>query len=125
MTEQSKFTAEVTELPGSVAKFDDPKLYPGKRALKITHPGAWTTAPYDTPLVETKLPIIGSYDIDGVQITLAETTVKGTTTETDGLITEWEKPAVAYSADGPVESLGDDATFTVYLFAGDQQPDAP
>ena len=91
------FIVETSELPSHAGNFADLRDYVGKPALAIRHPhGPWTYVLYKTPLAETLLPVLESYEISGIRITLAETTVKGTTTQ-HGQIEEWEKPAVAYS----------------------------
>ena len=109
------FQVEITELPSHAGNFADLRDYVGKPALAIRHPdGPWTYALYKTPLTETKLPIIDTYEVGGSTITLAETIVKGTTTQ-HGPIEEWEKPAVAYSADGPLSEWGYEGG-TLYIF---------
>ena len=109
------FIVEVTELPSHAGNFADLRDYVGKPALAIHHPdGPWTYALYKTPLDETKLFPIGTYLVGGVMITLAETTVKGTTAQ-HGTVEEWEKPAVAYSADGPLSEWGYEGG-TLYIF---------
>ena len=109
------FQVEITELPSHAGNFADLRDYVGKDALAIRHPkGPWTYALYKTPLDETKLSPIGTYLVGGVMITLAETTVKGTTAQ-HGTVDEWEKPAVAYSADGPLSEWGYEGG-TLYIF---------
>ena len=75
------FQVEVTQLPSHAGNFADLRDYVGKDALAIRHhpDGPWTYVLYKTPLAETALPIIDTYAIGGVTITLAETIVKGTT----------------------------------------------
>ena len=109
------FQVEITKLPSHAGNFADLRAYVGKPALAIRHPdGPWTYALYKTPLAETLLPVLESYKISGTRITLAETTVKGTTAQ-HGTVEEWEKPAVAYSADGPLSEWGYEGG-TLYIF---------
>ena len=109
------FQVEITQLPSHAGNFADLRDYVGKPALAIRHPdGPWTYALYKTPLAETALPIIDTYEIGGVTITLAETIVKGTLSQ-HGTVEEWEKPAVAYSADGPLSEWGYEGG-TLYIF---------
>ena len=114
------FIVETSELPSHAGNFADLRDYVGKPALAIRHPhGPWTYVLYKTPLAETLLPIHGRYKLgEGILpsqwITLAFTTVKGTTTQ-HGTVEEWEKPAVAYSADGPLSEWGYEGG-TLYIF---------
>ena len=109
------FQVEVTQLPSHAGNFADLRDYVGKDALAIRHPdGPWTYVLYKTPLAETALPVLESYEISGIRIMLAETTVKGTTAQ-HGTVEEWEKPAVAYSADGPLSEWGYEGG-TLYIF---------
>ena len=117
------FQVEVTKLPSHAGNFADLRDYVGKPALAIRHPdGPWTYALYNTPLgsivgrplADTKLSIIDTYEVGGVTITLAETIVKGTTAQ-HGILEEWEKPAVAYSADSPLSEWGYEGG-TLYIF---------
>ena len=110
-----RFQVKITQLPSHAGNFPDLRVYVGKDALAIRHPdGPWTYALYKTPLAETKLFIIDTYEVGGSTITLAETTVKGTTAQ-HGTVEEWEKPAVAYSADGPLSEWGYEGG-TLYIF---------
>ena len=110
------FQVETTELPSHAGNFADLRDYVGKPALAIRHPdGPWTYVLYNTPLAETLLPIHGRYKLDeDSYITLAFTTVKGTTAQ-HGTVEVWEKPAVAYSADGPLSEWGYEGG-TLYIF---------
>ena len=60
------FQVEITELPSHAGNFADLRDYVGKDALAIRHPhGPWTYALYKTPLAETKLFVIETYEVGG------------------------------------------------------------
>ena len=54
---------------------------------------------------DTKLFIIDTYEVGGSTITLAETTVKGTTAQ-HGTVEEWEKPAHGLLGGRPAVGVG-------------------
>ena len=67
-------------------------------AVALRHPGGpWTTAPYSSIEAMSRLPVFAEFEIDGVRIVLAETTVKGSTTSRNG-VEVWTKPAMAYAS---------------------------
>ena len=73
------FTARIEGL--GEASFYPDGVHPGMSAVALRHPsGPWTTAPYSSIEAMSRLPVFAEFEIDGVRIVLAETTVKGSTT---------------------------------------------
>ena len=66
--------------------------------------------------------MLGTHAVDGIGITVGETTSKGSTVEADGTVTEWVRPSVAYYSPDKLQSLGDGDGVTdfvnsaVYIF---------
>ena len=90
------FTARIEGL--GEASFYPDGVHSGMSAVALRHPGGpWTTAPYSSIEAMSRLPVFAEFEIDGVRIVLAETTVKGSTTSKNG-VEVWTKPAMAYAS---------------------------
>ena len=117
----SDFIVEEKGLPRIVDQFSrrhGRSIRSGQAALAISHPsGKWSTSYFITPLNETNVKILGTWVVEGVPITLGETTSKGSTVLADGQVENWVRPSVAYYAPVELDSLGDGQheTGTVYL----------
>ena len=106
--------SSITEFKGH-AKMGDP-------ALVIRHPsGPWTVSIYFGPLgQDPNVKHIQKFTVAGVKIQVGETTVKGSTVQSDGTVVEWERPSIAYYPSS-LDSYGDGATekdteAALYLF---------
>ena len=79
----------------------------GQPALEIRYDGGpWSNMAYSDELLKGATNI-RTYTVDGLEVSIGETTVKGSTVQVDGRVTEWERPAIAYGPVPEVDSLGD------------------
>ena len=114
------FEVAVGTIPGSITEFKGHSAKMGDPALVIRHPsGPWTISQYDEPLGEDPK-VVQTFLVDGVEIQVGVTTVKGSTVEPDGTVVEWERPSLAYypaTLDGYTDGATEkDTAAALYLF---------
>ena len=116
------FEISVGTIPGSITEFKGHSAKMGDPALVIRHPsGPWTISQYDYPLEkDPDVKNVHTFGIDGFEIQVGFTTVKGSTVQPGGAVIEWERPSLAYYpasldsyTDGATEK---DTAAALYLF---------
>ena len=98
-------------LPQQVNNFTSGNLRAGMTALKISRTGTerWTAYPFSSPKAlngrTVKDGSMGTFNIDGVEIHVAQTPpVKGSTSGASGRVS-WERPCLGYAADTELTTI--------------------